>query len=62
MTQHSVHENVGLVPGLDQWVKDPVLPAPVACGSSWAQELNLCNSSDLSHCSDNAGFLTHSVT
>ena len=25
-TQHSVHENVGLIPGLTQWVKDLALP------------------------------------
>ena len=25
-TQRSVHEDVGLLPGLTQWVKDPVLP------------------------------------
>ena len=24
-TQHSVHEDVGLSPGLTQWVKDPAL-------------------------------------
>ena len=25
-TQHSVHEDVGLIPGLTQWVKDLELP------------------------------------
>ena len=29
-TQHSVHENVGLIPGVTQWVKDLALPKDVA--------------------------------
>ena len=29
-TQHSVSENAGLIPGLDQWVKHLVLPQAVA--------------------------------
>ena len=28
-TRHSVYENVGLIPGLTQWVKDPALQEAV---------------------------------
>ena len=35
---------------------------PLACGSSWAQELNSCHRRNLSHCSDNTGSLTCCAT
>ena len=50
-TQHSVCENAGLIPGLPQRVKDPVLPQVVAledaawiwhcrgCGIGWQMQL-----------------------
>ena len=29
-TSHSILEGASSIPGLDQWVKDPVLPEPAA--------------------------------
>ena len=36
-THHSVHKDVSLIPGLPQWVKDPVLP-------KGATQIQCCNS------------------
>ena len=45
-TWHSVREDVGLIPGLDQWVKDLALPqaeAPIWCCSGCGADLS-CSS------------------
>ena len=39
MNPTNIHKDAGLIPGLSQWVKDPVLPQAVALIEPLAQEL-----------------------
>ena len=40
--QQRVHEDVSLIPGLDQWVKDPMLPQAAAWLADIARILHCC--------------------